>query len=136
MLRAGYSEGKQYISANGDGGHAFNAGDPSRADSYTVRAAGTITNRYIQGGERFEEITLTSAGSVTLSAAGIQYSAYRATANDYQGYFLSSSDQLNKIWYAGAYTTQLDMLPAGRGGRQPAAADPGRGQAGSQRLDR
>ena len=67
VLRAAYSEGKQFISASGDGGAAFNAGDPSRADSYTVSAAGTITNRYIQGGERFEEITLTSAGSVTLS---------------------------------------------------------------------
>lgn len=118
VLRAAYSEGKQFIGANGDGGHAFNAGDKSRADSYTVRGAGTITNRYIQGGERFEEITLTSAGSVTLSAAGIRYSPYRATANDYQGYFMSSSDQLNKIWYAGAYTTQLDMLPTGEGSNQ------------------
>ncbi len=118
VLRAGYSEAKQFISANGDGGHAFNAGDKSRADSYTVRGAGTITNRYIQGGERFEEITLTSPGSVTLSAVGIRYSPYRATANDYQGYFMSSSDQLNKIWYAGAYTTQLDMLPVGEGGNQ------------------
>ena len=113
VLRAAYSEGKQFISASGDGGAAFNAGDPSRADSYTVTAPGTITNGYIQGGERFEEITLTSAGSVTLSTAGIHFSAYRATAQDYQGYFASSSAELNKIWYSGAYTDQLDMLPAG-----------------------
>ena len=112
-MRAEYSEGEQFLGTWGDEGGAFNAGDPVRADSYTVSAPGTITNTYIQGGERFEEITLTSAGSVTLSTAGIQFSAYRATANDYQGYFASSSDQLNKIWYAGAYTNQLDMLPAG-----------------------
>ncbi len=112
-LRAEYSEGEQFLGTWGDEGGAFNAGDPDRYDTYTVSAPGTITNTYIQGGERFEEITLTSAGSVTLSTAGIQFSAYRATANDYQGYFDSSSDELNKIWYAGAYTDQLDMLPAG-----------------------
>ena len=112
-LRAEYSEGEQFLGTWGDEGGAFNAGDPVRADSYTVTAPGTITNTYIQGGERFEEITLTSPGSVTLSTAGIQFSAYRATPSDYQGYFDSSSDQLNKIWYAGAYTDQLDMLPAG-----------------------
>jgi hypothetical protein len=29
-----------------------------------------------------------------------------------QGWFLSSDDQLNRIWYAGAYTAQLMQLPA------------------------
>lgn len=116
VLRAAYSEGRQFMSAKGDGGGAFNAGDKSRANSYTVRAPGTITNPLIQGGERFQEITLTSPGSVTLSAAGIRFSAYRATANEYQGYFMSSSDELNKIWYAGAYTDQLSMLPPGTAG--------------------
>ncbi|WP_410608341.1 alpha-L-rhamnosidase C-terminal domain-containing protein [Amycolatopsis sp. lyj-109] len=116
VLRAAYSEGKQFMSAKGDGGGAFNAGDKSRANSYTVRAAGTITHSLMQGGERFQEITLTSPGSVTLSAVGIRFSAYRATADQYQGYFMSSSDELNKIWYAGAYTNQLSMLPPGMGG--------------------
>ncbi|MEU4249987.1 alpha-L-rhamnosidase C-terminal domain-containing protein [Amycolatopsis sp. NPDC026612] len=119
VLRAAYSEGQQFMSAKGDGGGAFNAGDKSRANSYTVRAPGTITHSLIQGGERFQEITLTSPGSVTISAAGIRFSAYRATANEYQGYFMSSSDELNKIWYAGAYTNQLSMLPPGTGGVSP-----------------
>jgi alpha-L-rhamnosidase len=56
---------------------------------------------------------LTSPGTVTISSAGIQFTAYRATAADYRGWFLSSSDQLNRIWYDGAYTTQLDQMPAG-----------------------
>ncbi|MEV0570827.1 alpha-L-rhamnosidase C-terminal domain-containing protein [Dactylosporangium sp. NPDC050588] len=116
VLRASYSEGSQYIGANGDGGGAFNAGDRSRANNYTVRGAGTINHSLIQGGERFQRIALTSPGSVTLSAVGIRFSAYRATANEYQGYFVSSSDELNKIWYAGAYTNQLSMLPPGTGG--------------------
>ncbi|MEO6085794.1 MAG: alpha-L-rhamnosidase C-terminal domain-containing protein [Umezawaea sp.] len=116
VLRAAYSEGKQFMSAKGDGGGAFNAGDKSRANSYTISGAGTITHRLIQGGQRFQEITLTSPGSVTLSAVGIRFSAYRATPNEYQGYFMSSSDELNKIWYAGAYTNQLSMLPPATAG--------------------
>src|SRR5690349_22188502 len=70
VLRSAYSEGLQFMSAKGDGGGAFNAGDKSRANSYTIRGAGTITHRLIQGGQRFQEITLTSPGSVTLSALG------------------------------------------------------------------
>jgi alpha-L-rhamnosidase len=88
------------------------AGDPSRSDSYTVASAGTIVNPYIQGGERFQTVTLTTPGTVTLQAIGIQFAGYRATPDDYAGYFVCSSDQLNQIWYTGAYTAQLDQLPA------------------------
>jgi alpha-L-rhamnosidase len=56
-------------------------------------------------------ISLTSPGSLSLSSIGIHFSAFRAAAKDYKGYFLSSSDELNRIWYDGAYTAQLDQLP-------------------------
>jgi hypothetical protein len=118
VLRASYSEARQFIGANGDGGGAFNAGDPSRANNYTIRGTGTINHTLIQGGQRYQRIALTSPGSVTISAVGIRFSAYRATANQYQGYFMSSSDELNKIWYAGTYTNELSMLPAGLAGNQ------------------
>jgi alpha-L-rhamnosidase len=36
----------------------------------------------------------------------------RATANDYKGWFDSSSRELDRIWFDGAYTLQLDELPA------------------------
>ena len=112
-LKAGYSEGLQYESPNGDGSTPWAEGDPSRSDSYTVSGPGTIANSYVQGGERYEEITLTSPGSVTLSAVGIHYIADRTQAGGYAGYFDSSSDELNKIWYDSAYTLQTDAVPAG-----------------------
>ena len=34
-------------------------------------------------------------------------------ASSYDGYFLSSDEQLNKIWYEGVYTNQTDGIPAG-----------------------
>ncbi len=111
-LQAGYSEGSQYESATGDGSVPWAEGDSHRYDSYTVSASGTITNRSVQGGERYEEITLTSPGSLTLSGLGVNYIADRTQASGYQGYFDSSSDELNKIWYDGAYTAQIDSTPA------------------------
>lgn len=113
VLRASYAEGLQYVGVDGDdGGSKSPAGDPSRADDLAVTAPGTLSTGLIQGGERYELITLTSPGSVTLSAVGIRFSAVRATASDYRGWFDSSSAQLNHIWYDGAYTVQLDELPA------------------------
>lgn len=109
-LEAGYSEGLNYLSATGDGATPWAEGDTSRADTYTVTGTGTITNAQVQGGERYEELTLTSPGTLTLSAAGITYIADRSS---YQGYFVSSSDELNKIWADSAYTAQIDSVPAG-----------------------
>ncbi|MCW2869802.1 MAG: alpha-L-rhamnosidase [Streptomyces oryziradicis] len=112
-LQAGYSQALQYLTATGDAAIPWGEGDTARHDSYTVSAPGTITNHFEQGGERYEEITLTSPGTLTLSGAGINYIADRTTADGYQGNFVSSSDQLNKIWYDGAYTAQLESAPAG-----------------------
>lgn len=101
-LVAAYSEGLQYIQANPTQGDQSPpdsaAGDPSRSDSYTVASAGTIVNPYIQGGEHFQAFTLTTPGTVTLQAVGIQFAGYRATQDNYAGYFVCSSDQLNQIW--------------------------------------
>jgi alpha-L-rhamnosidase len=124
-MEAGYSEARQYIAADGDGGApALGAdGDPSRADSYTVSGPGVITNRYIQGGERYQEISLTSPGSVTLSSVGIHYTAYDGTPSTFKGYFLSSDATLNKEWYDGAYTLNLTQDTAGTQSGQWAIED-------------
>lgn len=112
-LQAGYSQSLPYLTPTGDAAAPWAEGDPVRHDAYTVSAPGTITARFEQGGERYEQITLTSPGTVTLGAAGLHYIADRTGADGYQGYFVSSSDQLNKIWYDGAYTAQLDSVPTG-----------------------
>ncbi len=111
-LAAAYSEGGQYLGTSGDGAAPWGDGDGSRSDAYPVSAAGTITNRYVQGGERYERISLSTPGSLTLSGAGVHYIADRTQADGYGGYFVSSSDELNKIWYDGAYTLQTDLAPA------------------------
>ena len=81
-------------------------------DNLIVSSPGELSTDLIQGGERYERISLVSPGTVTLSSIGIRFTAVRATAKDYKGWFDSSSSQLNRIWYDGAYTLQLDELPA------------------------
>jgi alpha-L-rhamnosidase len=131
-LRAGYSEGLDYLSATGDGAAPWAEGDGNRYDDYAVTSSGTITNQYVQGGERYEHITLTTPGSVTLAGAGITYIADRTQAGGLAGWFNSSNSVLNKIWYDSEYTDQLDSVPAKSlpgvwsvsGGALQAAGDP------------
>ncbi|SNT06422.1 alpha-L-rhamnosidase-related protein [Actinacidiphila glaucinigra] len=83
----------------------------------TLRPTGTgRTSGSYHGGFRFVLLTLTSPGSVSLSAAGVTFQGVRATAADYKGWFMSSDDQLNRMWYSGAYTLQLNLKPAGLNG--------------------
>jgi hypothetical protein len=67
----------------------------------------------LRGGFRFAAIELRTAGTVSLTAAGVNFRAFRAGPDRYQGWFMSSDDQLNRMWFAGAYTTQMDMVPTG-----------------------
>ena len=110
-LQAGYAEASRFLTPNGDGGRPFESGDSARGDSYSISAPGLLSNKFIQGGERYQELTLTSPGSVSLSFARIRSTVYPAGPANYGGYFVSSSDVLNKLWYAGAYTLDLNMLP-------------------------
>lgn len=112
-LQATYSEGMQYLGDQGDNSPSLSAaGDQARVDSLIVNGPDTLTTDLIQGGERFERISLTSPGTVILTSVGVHFDAVRTTANDYKGWFDSSSNELNRIWYDGAYTVQLDEVPA------------------------
>jgi Bacterial alpha-L-rhamnosidase C-terminal domain/Bacterial alpha-L-rhamnosidase 6 hairpin glycosidase domain len=84
-------------------------------DTLRPTAAGRVSGSF-HGGFRFALLTLSSPGRVSLASAGVDFQAYRAAAKDYHGWFLSSDDQLNRVWYAGVYTLQLDMKPAGLNG--------------------
>ena len=88
------------------------ANDNGAQINLTVTGPQTYTGG-LRGGFRFASIELTTPGTVTLSAAGLNFKAYRAGPDRYQGWFMSSDEQLNRIWYAGAYTAQMDMVPTG-----------------------
>jgi hypothetical protein len=128
-LLAGYSETAQYLTPYGDFLSDGPAGvdDPNRYDVYQVHDDGLILSQFPQGGQRYEMLSLTSAGSVTLSFARLRYNRYRAitanTAPGLGGYFLSSNDLLNKLWYDGAYTVNLSQQLAGTPGMDWVSSD-------------
>jgi Bacterial alpha-L-rhamnosidase C-terminal domain/Bacterial alpha-L-rhamnosidase 6 hairpin glycosidase domain len=101
--------------ANGNNGVGT---DPNRTDDFSLTSASdntTVGNAVtaVQGGERYEAITLTTPGTLSLSSAGITVKFNNLGAGSYQGYFLSSDHTLNKIWYDGVYTAQTDDVPIG-----------------------
>jgi hypothetical protein len=102
------------------GDSAFQA----RSVSLPITSASTLASGFM-GGFRFEAITLSAPGTIVLSGAGVQFGGgYLATPSDYQGYFESSADALNTLFYDGAYTEQTDMQPAGtNGAAQPSVLD-------------
>ena len=64
-----------------------------------------------RGAFRYMSIVTNGTGSVSVSNASVYFNnapdAADADIGDYPGYFDSSDTMLNRVWYAGAYTTQL-----------------------------
>ncbi|MET3806152.1 hypothetical protein ABIB25_003161 [Nakamurella sp. UYEF19] len=75
---------------------------------------GTASDKVLRGGFRYLTLFLDSPGWVDVDAVTVNFTAApgQTDLRNYPGHFLSSDDTLNKIWYAGAYTTQLDTGPA------------------------
>jgi hypothetical protein len=98
-----YSWGKSGSTYKNDHGSAL---------TLSVNGANTY-NGGLRGGFRFMAIRLATSGTVNLTAAGVTFRAYPAGPAQYQGWFMSNDNQLNSMWYAGAYTAHMDMIPAG-----------------------
>jgi hypothetical protein len=113
-IQATYSE--TLINMGSDGATSvtlFQSGNGQRTDTFTPLTPGVVKASLIQGGERYEKVTLTTPGSVTLRSAGIQFTPLRETPALMRGHFLSSDGLLNRIWYAGAYTLNLNQMTPG-----------------------
>ncbi|HEX8008744.1 MAG TPA: alpha-L-rhamnosidase C-terminal domain-containing protein [Trebonia sp.] len=85
------------------------------SDSHTLPLAGatlpaTVTDPTLRGGFRYLTLFLSSPGYVDIGAVSLHYTAAPLQPDPaaYKGWFLSSDNELNKIWYAGAYTVQVD----------------------------
>jgi hypothetical protein len=113
-LQANYSETLRNLGNDGAASvAAFNSGNGLRTDRFALTGPGVVTAALIQGGERYEQVTLATPGTVTLRGAGIRFSPLRETPSLLRGHFLSSDRLLNRIWYAGAYTLNLNQMTPG-----------------------
>ncbi|KAK4548537.1 hypothetical protein LTR36_009447 [Oleoguttula mirabilis] len=88
---------------------------------FAINGTGTYTvdKDHQRGGFRYLNVYHNSSGSVALSSVTTNFTAMPHYADDalrdYTGYFHSNDEQLNRVWYAAAYTDQLCTIPSDAG---------------------
>ncbi len=113
-LGMAFSESSQFAGPASDASGGENTGNDGYV-SVPVGGAGsyTVPTRYLRGGFRYLTLFMVSGGSVKLNGVSLHFTAAPdlARPNVYPDYFISSDALLNRIWYAGAYTVELDTIP-------------------------
>lgn len=96
--------------------HAVPAGDSTWVDSYACQSDGKVCADGLHG-FRYVRITLDALasdapaavpfGTVEIDGVSLDFTAYLGTPDTFKGWFESSDDDLNRYWYAAAYTNEL-----------------------------
>jgi hypothetical protein len=75
-----------------------------------TRLPATISDTQLRGGFRYATLFLDGPGWIDVDGVSAVFTAapLQSRPSAYRGHFLSSDNLLNKIWYAGAYTVQVD----------------------------
>ena len=109
-IRLAYSEARRFLGPGGDIDHGSQGrnDDPSARSDLLPAGPGNFTLPGIRGAERYIRIQLAGPGSAQIDYIRVLTTHLRPSVNDYVGHFLSSDDLLNRIWYAGAYTLNVD----------------------------
>jgi hypothetical protein len=121
-----FTESSQYVGPVSDlsSGAAFSGTGTDGALSTTVDGAGTYTMPAdkLRGGFRYLTLFLGSSGWVDVNGVSLSFTgaAGMSDMRAYANYFYSSDPELNRIWYAGAYTVQMDTIDPQQGRVWPA----------------
>ncbi|KAI9147232.1 hypothetical protein HJFPF1_13267 [Paramyrothecium foliicola] len=122
-LGLAFTESKKFIGRESDSSNGGTTADGALTANLTTEGAGTyvVPDQKLRGGFRYLTLFLESDSQSTLSIDGIELEiSFQPTWSNlraYQGYFHSSDELLNKIWYAGAYTLQTNSVPGHTGRR-------------------
>jgi hypothetical protein len=83
----------------------------------------TMPDVRLRGGFRYLTLFLVTNGTSTVDIKDIKldigFQPTWANLKAYQGYFHSSDELLNRIWYSGAYTLQTNAVPVNTGRQVP-----------------
>ncbi|THV80989.1 Six-hairpin glycosidase [Aureobasidium pullulans] len=131
-LGLAFSEAKNYIglwSDSSNGKFAPGGGDGAIYDNFTTAGNHTYTmdKAHLRGGFRYLTlflITNETSSTIDINTISLEIGFQPTWSNlqAYQGYFHSSDDDLNKIWYSGAYTLQTNAVPVDTGRWVPTLA--------------
>ena len=121
-----FTEGKNWIgewsdSSNGE----FKGPDGAIYSNFSSAgdAAYTMPDLRLRGGFRYLTLFLITDQNATVNFSNISLEiGFQPTWSNlqaYQGYFHSSDEMLNQIWYSGAYTIQTNAVPVNTGRQVP-----------------
>lgn len=125
-LAFAFSESEQFMTSASD----FSADPVGVVDETQVVPVPSGTTRVkapqLRGGFRYLMVYLDGPGAVKLSDLKLHFTSAPAEQDlrAYKGAFLSSADDLNRLWYAGAYTVQMSTIDPATGRRYPAQPGP------------
>jgi hypothetical protein len=96
----------------------------AKATKSTKSQKWSMQDKHLRGGFRYMTLFLKDAeNDATVTFQNIKLEiGFQPTWSDltaYQGYFHSSDEELNRIWYAGAYTLQTNCVPVNTGRQVP-----------------
>ncbi|KAL2809054.1 pectin lyase fold/virulence factor [Aspergillus granulosus] len=116
-LGLAFTEAKNFIGRKSDNSNGGSGADLALLTTLTEAQGSYIMHdAKLRGGFRYLTVFLDSGSDATLEIRSITLEiSFQPTwpnLRAYQGYFHSSDDLLNKIWYAGAYTLQTNSVPA------------------------
>jgi hypothetical protein len=111
-LGLAFSESSQYVGPSSDASTGGGGADGAIYAPAAANSTWAMPQSQLRGGFRYLTLFTDSAGSITLDDVRLAVSFAPAMSNlrDYANHFLSSDPVLNKIWYAGAYTVQSNLI--------------------------
>lgn len=120
-LGIAFAESKQFIGRGSDRSMDFHVVDGAlHIVVPESRQSWTCPKPQQRGAFRYLTLFLESDGKVELTGIGTYNTmnpSFGANLRNYPGYFYSSDEFLNTIWYAGAYTLQIATIPRDTGRR-------------------
>ena len=112
-----YSESSLWINGNGSDATA-DAGLDAPLPLHVGKGPGTysVGSRHQRGAFRYLSLISNTSASIDLTELSVWFTAApKQNLQDYKGYFHTNDELLNRIWYAGAYTTQLCTIEPNHG---------------------
>ncbi|MET9412305.1 alpha-L-rhamnosidase [Streptomyces sp. NPDC002935] len=112
-----FSESSLYVGTNSDRSSGRDGEDGALYAAASADGTYTMPTSRLRGGFRYLTVFLDTSGWVDLKGVSLDFTAAPGKTDpaDYANYFHSSDDLLNRIWYAGAYTVQLNTIASDQG---------------------
>jgi hypothetical protein len=107
-----FSESVLYTGPQSDLSTGNGALDGNLSANVTANGTYSVPLERLRGGFRYLTVGLQTSGSVELTGVKIYFTPAPTLPNlrAYRGSFRSNDDLLNRVWYAGAYTVQMDTI--------------------------